>query len=150
VGQNGAERIRTNKAKKRGGRMAAINDLLRPNYRRTTPGELTQEFDRLEQKQEIRAGFRRAYPRMYPTVWRTHSPWHNRRIKKTGVVNDIYTVLKVSKDQALCLRKETGETFEIGPFEVGGYWPSSERPSFPHLRRLTRWRMRRATAFGTR
>lgn len=92
--------------------MAAINDLLRQITDAPLRERLTQEFDRLSKNKKFGLVFEEHIPECTP-LYGVPIRRGTTAALKNGRVNDIYTVLKVSKDQALCLRKETGETFEI-------------------------------------
>ena len=92
--------------------MAAINDLLRQITDGPLRERLTQEFDRLSKNKKFGLVFEEHIPECTP-LYGVPIRRGTTAALKNGRVNDVYTVLKVSKDQALCLRKETGETSEI-------------------------------------
>ena len=104
--------------------MAAINDLLRQITDGPLRERLTQEFDRLSKNKKFGLVFEEHIPECTP-LYGTHSPWHNRRIKKR--VNDVYTVLKVSKTRLFAYARN--RNIQIA---LSSWWllPSSERPSF--------------------
>jgi adenine-specific DNA-methyltransferase len=92
--------------------MAAINDLLRQITDAPLRERLTQEFDRLNKNKKFGLVFEEHIPECTPLYGIPIRKGTNVALK-TGLVNDVYVVLKIVEENALCLRKETGETSEI-------------------------------------
>ncbi len=92
--------------------MAAINDLLRQITDAPLRERLTREFDCLNKNKKFGLVFEEHIPECTP-LYGVPVRRGTTAALKSGPVNDVYTVLKVSEDMALCLRKETGETTEI-------------------------------------
>lgn len=92
--------------------MAAINDLLRQVTDAPLRERLTREFDRLNKNKKFGLVFEEHIPECTP-LYGVPIRRGATAALKNGRVNDLYTVLKVGEEKALCLRKETGETSEI-------------------------------------
>lgn len=92
--------------------MAAINDLLRQITDTPLRERLTQEFDRLNKNRKFGLVFEEHIPECTP-LYGVPIRRGATAALKNGPVNDVYAVLKVGEEKALCLHKDTGKTIEI-------------------------------------
>ncbi len=92
--------------------MAAIHDLLRQVTDARLRERLTQEFDRLNKNRKFGLVFEEHIPECTP-LYGVPIRRGATVALRNGRVSDLYTVLNISEDQVLCLRRETGGTYEI-------------------------------------
>ena len=88
--------------------MAAINDLLQQIADQKLRERLTVEIDRISKDKKFGLVFEEHIPectQLYGVPIRRGSSV----ARKTGKVNDVYTVLKINKKNALCVNKTTAE-----------------------------------------
>ncbi len=111
--------------------MAAINDLLRQIPDTSLRSRLEQEFARISKNKKFGLVFEEHIPEC--------TPLYNVPIKrgstvalKTGHINDVYTVLNLDGDNALCYNKSTGDTTNIALADLVSVAQFGE-PIFPTL-----------------
>jgi adenine-specific DNA-methyltransferase len=111
--------------------MAAINDLLRQIPDTSLRSRLEQEFARISKNKKFGLVFEEHIPEC--------TPLYNVPIKrgstvalKTGHINDVYTVLNLDGDNALCYNKSTGDTTNIPLADLVSVAQFGE-PIFPTL-----------------
>jgi len=92
--------------------MAAINDLLRQVPDRALRERLEQEFGRLNKNKKFGLVFEEHIPECTP-LYDVAIRRGSKVSKKTGRIDDIYTVMKLNDETAACLHKATSEVKEI-------------------------------------
>lgn len=92
--------------------MAAINDLLRQIPDSTLRNRLEQEFARISKNKKFGLVFEEHIPECTP-LYEVPIKRGSTVAQKTGHINDVYTVLKLDGDIALCRNKVTGNTENI-------------------------------------
>jgi adenine-specific DNA-methyltransferase len=111
--------------------MAAINDLLRQIPDTTLRSRLEQEFARISKNKKFGLVFEEHIPECTP-LYDVAIKRGSTVARKTGHINDVYTVLKLDVDTALCLNKATGDTVTIPLTELVSVAQFGE-PIFPML-----------------
>lgn len=111
--------------------MAAINDLLQQIPDKALRERLEQEYARLNKGKKFGLVFEEHIPEC--------TPLYNVAIRsgstvafKNGPISDLYTVLSIKGETALCFHKSTGETKEIALVELVAVARFGE-PIFPTL-----------------
>jgi adenine-specific DNA-methyltransferase len=112
--------------------MAAINDLLRQIPDTSMRNRLEQEFARISKNKKFGLVFEEHIPECTP-LYEVSIKRGSTVAKKTGHINDVYTVLKLDGDTALCLNKKTSDTENIPITELVSVAQFGE-PIFPTLR----------------
>lgn len=97
--------------------MAAINDLLRQIPDTSLRDRLEQEFARLSKNKKFGLVFEEHIPECTP-LYDVPVKRGSTVALKTGHINDLYTVLKIEEDIALCRNKTTGDTRNIPVSEL--------------------------------
>ena len=92
--------------------MAAINDLLRQIPDTSLRNRLEQEFARISKNKKFGLVFEGHIPECTP-LYEVSIKRGSTVALKTGHINDVYTVLKLDGDTALCLNKKTSDTENI-------------------------------------
>ncbi|MDI6605079.1 MAG: site-specific DNA-methyltransferase [Thermoanaerobacteraceae bacterium] len=111
--------------------MAAINDLLRQIPDTSLRSRLEQEFARLSKNKKFGLVFEEHIPECTP-LYDVAVKRGSTVARKTGHINDIYTVVKLNGDTALCRNKATGDTMTIPLTELVSVAQFGE-PIFPML-----------------
>lgn len=111
--------------------MAAINDLLRQIPDTSLRDRLEQEFARLSKNKKFGLVFEEHIPECTP-LYDVPVKRGSTVALKTGHINDLYTVLKIDEDIALCRNKTTGDTRNIPVSELVSVAQFGE-PIFPML-----------------
>jgi len=111
--------------------MAAINDLLRQIPDTSLRDRLEQEFARLSKNKKFGLVFEEHIPECTP-LYDVPVKRGSTVALKTGHINDLYTVLKIEEDIALCRNKTTGDTRNIPVSELVSVAQFGE-PIFPML-----------------
>lgn len=111
--------------------MAAINDLLRQIPDTTLRSRLEQEFARISKNKKFGLVFEEHIPECTP-LYDVPIKRGSTVALKTGHINDVYTVLKLDGDSALCHNKSTGDTMNIPLAELVSVAQFGE-PIFPML-----------------
>lgn len=111
--------------------MAAINDLLRQITDKALRERLEQEFARLNKNKKFGLVFEEHIPECTP-LFDVAIRRGNTVAKKTGRIDDIYSVMKIDDDTAVCLRKTTSEIAEFKINELVAVAQFGE-PIFPSL-----------------
>lgn len=88
--------------------MAAINDLLHQIPDASLRNRLEQEFGRLSKNKKFGLVFEEHIPECTP-LYDTSIKRGSNVARKSGHINDVYSVLKLDGDTALCRNKATGE-----------------------------------------
>lgn len=111
--------------------MAAIDDLLRQIPDTSLRSRLEQEFARISKNKKFGLVFEEHIPEC--------TPLYNVPIKrgstvalKTGHINDVYTVIKIDGDSAICRNKTTGDIMNSPLMELVSVAQFGE-PIFPTL-----------------
>lgn len=92
--------------------MAAINDLLRQIPDTSLRNRLEQEVSRLTKNKKFGLVFEEHIPECTP-LYGVHIKKGTAVALKTGPINDLYTVLKLKNDIAICHHRATGNISEI-------------------------------------
>src|SRR5699024_12750829 len=92
--------------------MAAINDLLRQIPDTSLRNRLEQEFARISKNKKFGLVFEEHIPECTP-LYEVSIKRGSTVAQKTGHINDVYTVLKLDGDTALCLNKATSDPENI-------------------------------------
>jgi len=111
--------------------MAAINDLLRQIHDTSLRDRLEQEFARLSKNKKFGLVFEEHIPECTP-LYDVPVKRGSTVALKIGHINDLYTVLKIEEDIALCRNKTTGDTRNIPVSELVSVAQFGE-PIFPML-----------------
>lgn len=111
--------------------MAAINDLLRQIPDTSLRNRLEQEFARISKNKKFGLVFEEHIPECTP-LYEVSIKRGSTVAQKTGHINDVYTVLKLDRDTALCLNKTTSDTENIPITELVSVAQFGE-PIFPTL-----------------
>lgn len=111
--------------------MAAINDLLRQIPDTTLRSRLDQEFARISKNKKFGLVFEEHIPECTP-LYDVPVKRGSTVALKTGHINDVYTVLKLDGDTALCRNKATGDAMNIPLAELVSVAQFGE-PIFPML-----------------
>lgn len=111
--------------------MAAINDLLRQIPDTSLRNRLEQEFARISKNKKFGLVFEEHIPECTP-LYEVPIKRGSTVAQKTGHINDVYTVLKLDGDVALCRNKATGNTENIPITELVSVAQFGE-PIFPTL-----------------
>jgi adenine-specific DNA-methyltransferase len=111
--------------------MAAINDLLRQIPDSTLRNRLEQEFARISKNKKFGLVFEEHIPECTP-LYEVPIKRGSTVAQKTGHINDVYTVLKLDGDIALCRNKVTGNTEDIPVTDLVSVAQFGE-PIFPTL-----------------
>lgn len=111
--------------------MGAINDLLRQISEATLRGRLEQEFARLSKNKKFGLVFEEHIPECTP-LYGVAVKRGSIVALKTGHINEVFTVIKINKDIALCRNKLSGESAEIPLAELVSVAQFGE-PIFPAL-----------------
>ena len=112
--------------------MAAINDLLRQIPDTSLRNRLEQEFARISKNKKFGLVFEEHIPECTP-LYEVSIKRGSTVAQKTGHINDVYTVLKLDGDTALCLNKATSDTENIPITELVSVAQFGE-PIFPTLK----------------
>jgi Adenine specific DNA methylase Mod len=111
--------------------MAAINDLLRQIPDSTLRNRLEQEFARISKNKKFGLVFEEHIPECTP-LYEVPIKRGSTVAQKTGHINDVYTVLKLDGDIAICRDKVTGITDNIPITDLVSVAQFGE-PIFPTL-----------------
>ncbi|WP_026673648.1 site-specific DNA-methyltransferase [Alkalihalobacterium bogoriense] len=111
--------------------MAAINDLLRQIPDTSLRSRLEQEFARISKNKKFGLMFEEHIPECTP-LYEVAVKRGSTVALKTSNVNDVYSVLKLDGDSALCLNRSTGDTINIPLEELVSVAQFGE-PIFPTL-----------------
>lgn len=111
--------------------MAAINDLLRQIPDASLRSRLEQEFARLSKNKKFGLVFEEHIPECTP-LYDVAVKLGSTVARKTGHINDIYTVVKLDGDTALCRNKATGDIMTFLLTELVSVAQFGE-PIFPML-----------------
>lgn len=118
--------------------MAAINDLLRQVPDRALRERLEQEFGRLSKNKKFGLVFEEHIPECTP-LYDVAIRRGSKVAKKTCRIDDIYTVMKLNGETAVCLHMATSEVKEIPLNELVTIAQFGE-PIFPSLTPIARVR----------
>lgn len=88
--------------------MAAINDLLRQIPDSTLRNRLEQEFARISKNKKFGLVFEEHIPECTP-LYEVPIKRGSTVAQKTGHINDVFSVIKMDGDSAICRNKTTGE-----------------------------------------
>lgn len=116
--------------------MAAINDLLRQIPDAPLRERLEQEFARLSKSKKFGLVFEEHIPECTPLHGIAISRGTTVALK-TGLISDVYSVVRINDDKALCFRKTTGETTEFNLAELVAVAQFGD-PIFPTLTSLAK------------
>ena len=111
--------------------MAAINDLLRQIPDISLRNRLEQEVTRLSKNKKFGLVFEEHIPECTP-LYDVAVKLGSTVARKTGHINDVYTVVKLNADIAICRNKATGDTMTIPLTELVSVAQFGE-PIFPML-----------------
>jgi adenine-specific DNA-methyltransferase len=111
--------------------MAAINDLLRQIPDPSLRSRLEEEFARISKNKKFGLVFEEHIPECTP-LYGVAVKRGSTVAQKTGHINDVYTVLKLDGDTALCRNKATGDTMDIPLSDLVSVAQFGE-PIFPML-----------------
>jgi len=111
--------------------MAAINDLLRQIPDISLRSRLEQEFARVSKNKKFGLVFEEHIPECTP-LYDVAIKRGSTVARKTGHVNEVYTVVRISGDTAICRNKATGDAMDIPLVELISVAQFGE-PIFPML-----------------
>ncbi|MDU6876633.1 MAG: DNA methyltransferase [Clostridium botulinum] len=111
--------------------MAAIDDLLRQIPDTSLRSRLEQEFARISKNKKFGLVFEEHIPECTP-LYDVPIKRGSTVALKTGHINDVYTVLNLDGDNALCYNKSTGDTTNIALVDLVSVAQFGE-PIFPTL-----------------
>lgn len=114
--------------------MAAINDLLQQIPDTTLRSRLEQEFAHLSKNKKFGLVFEEHIPECTP-LYGVSAKVGSTVARKTGRINDVYTVVKLSGETAHCRNKATGDTVTIQLTELVSVAQFGE-PIFPMLQSI--------------
>ena len=116
--------------------MAAIQELLKQVSDPALRARLTEEIGRLTQNKKFGLVFEEHMPECTP-LYGIGIKRGGTVARKTGKINDTYTVIRVSGDTALCRNKQSGEAEEIAVSELVAVAEFGD-PIFPCLQPIDR------------
>lgn len=111
--------------------MAAINDLLRQIPDTSLRNRLEQEFARISKNKKFGLVFEEHIPECTP-LYQVAIKRGSTVALKTGHINDVYTVLKLDGENALCRNKASGDIIDKSLTELVSVAQFGE-PIFPTL-----------------
>jgi len=116
--------------------MAALTDLINQVEDKTLRERLLQEASRLSKQKKFGLVFEEHIPECTPLYGITIK-CGSTVSKKTGVINDVYRVIKITGDEAVCIRLASGEKETIALSELVPVAKFGE-PIYPTLQPIDR------------